>query len=64
MNKLELLELRGTAKSIRIAAVDMLGNLGVGHVGGVMSLIELLTVLYYKVMHVDVNHPNLRTRDR
>ena len=29
-----------------------------------MSLIELLTVLYYKVMHVDVNHPNLRTRDR
>ena len=60
----EVLGLEQIAKRIRIAAIDMLGNLGVGHMGGVMSLVEVLTVLYYRVMNVDVSNPQWRERDR
>jgi transketolase len=41
-----------------------MGRLGYGHVGGSMSIAELLAVLYFAQMKVDPNKPNLRERDR
>lgn len=54
------------AKSAQIRAMtlDAIGFLGVGHVGGCLSLVEVLTLLYYRHMHVDPKDPCLRTRDR
>lgn len=57
-------ELRVFAEEIRVETLKELGHLGFGHVGGSMSVVELLAVLYGKVMHYDPKAPNLATRDR
>ena len=49
----ELVELQEKANEIRILTVDAIGFLGVGHVGGCMSIVEVLTLLYYKHMNID-----------
>ncbi|MEM5781210.1 MAG: transketolase, partial [Lawsonibacter sp.] len=41
-----------------------MGELGVGHIGGSLSLCELLSVLYFKVMRVDPDNPGWTDRDR
>jgi transketolase len=52
------------ATEIRIMTLDAIGHLGVGHVGGCMSLVELLTLLYYRHMHIDPGNPKKRERDQ
>lgn len=41
-----------------------IGTLGVGHIGGSLSIVELLTVLYYKHMNIDPNNSQKEGRDR
>lgn len=41
-----------------------IGTLGVGHIGGSLSMVELLAVLYYKHMNVDPQNPKKEGRDR
>ena len=55
-----------TAKSreIRRLTVASIGDLGVGHLGGCLSVVDVLTVLYYAVMNVDPKNPQMEGRDR
>lgn len=57
-------DLLSKAKEIRIDTLKCIASLGVGHVGGCLSIIELLTVLYFKHMNIDPNNPKLNNRDR
>ena len=41
-----------------------IGTLGVGHIGGSLSMVELLAVLYYKHMKIDPQNPKKEGRDR
>lgn len=41
-----------------------IGTLGVGHIGGSFSIVELLVVLYYKHMNINPQDPNMIVRDR
>lgn len=41
-----------------------IGTLGVGHIGGSFSIVELLVVLYYKHMNINPQDPNMIARDR
>lgn len=53
------------AKMIRRLTIDSIGKLGVGHVGGCLSIADLLAVLYYGgYMHVDPKNPKMEGRDR
>lgn len=52
------------AKQIRIEALKALGNLGFGHVGGAMSVADLLAVLYGGEMNIDPNNPKKHDRDQ
>ncbi len=45
--------LKGKALEIRTTILDMLYNAKSGHPGGSLSIVEILTVLYYK--HLDLN---------
>lgn len=56
--------LRQTATQIRKLTLQCIGELGVGHIGGSLSLCELLSVLYFKAMRVDPKNPNWEDRDR
>ena len=52
------------AKEIRRLTVDCIASLGQGHIGGSLSIVDVLTILYYKHMNVDVNNPSMEGRDR
>ncbi|MGQ9855256.1 MAG: transketolase [Fervidobacterium sp.] len=60
----EIKFLKKKATQIRIITLEMIGHLGVGHVGGSLSIAEALAVLYYKVMKIDPKNPKWEGRDR
>lgn len=62
MNKTNYLE--NQAIEIRKLTLESIGKLGVGHIGGCLSICDLLSVLYFDVMKVQPNHPNDEDRDR
>ncbi len=64
MEKDTLQELEETAKRIRILTIDAIGYLGVGHIGGSLSIVEVLTSLYYRHMNIDPQNPKKRDRDQ
>jgi transketolase len=57
-------DLDARAKSIRRRIITLTGTKGVGHTGGSLSMVEVLTVLYFRVMDVDPEKPRAETRDR
>ena len=60
----ELKNLEATAREIRKKTIDSIGFLGVGHIGGAMSVVELLTILYFRKMHIDPENPQMEDRDK
>lgn len=52
------------AKEIRKLTIQTIGELGVGHIGGALSLSEVLSVLYFDAMNVDANDSKMENRDR
>lgn len=56
-------ELKGFAKQIRIETLKCLRHRGFGHVGGCMSVVEVLAVLYGSVMKYDPANPKMENRD-
>ncbi|HLL64401.1 MAG TPA: transketolase [Micromonosporaceae bacterium] len=51
------------ALRIRERIVDICGNPEGGHLGGSMSLVEVLTALYFDVMRIDPTYPDDPDRD-
>ena len=56
--------LRTLARSIRRHDIQMIHRAKLGHIGGEMSAIDILTTLYFAVLHVDPQQPNKPDRDR
>ena len=52
------------AKEIRINTLRCIANLGVGHVGGSLSIADILSVLYFDQMNIDPKNPSMPNRDR
>ena len=55
-------ELRVFAEEIRVETLKELANLGFGHIGGSMSVVELLAVLYGREMRIDPQNPQWEDR--
>jgi transketolase len=64
LNKEKKIFLMKKANLIRQNIIKAIGTLGVGHVGGSMSLAEVLAVLYYSEMKIKEGEPNWEERDR
>jgi transketolase len=64
MDAVEKKRLEDAAREIRKKTIDAIGYLGVGHIGGALSIVEVLAVLYFKEMNVDPVHPRMPDRDR
>ncbi|MCL2366880.1 MAG: transketolase [Oscillospiraceae bacterium] len=60
----ELLDIKVAAENIRLVTLETLGNIGFGHVGGAMSIVEALAVLYYSELECDPKRPDWAQRDR
>lgn len=57
-------QLKDISKSIRLNTFKAIANAGGGHFGGSLSIIEILTVLYFAVMKIDPKNPDDDLRDR
>ncbi len=64
MNQDEIHELKRIARDVRVLTLSSIAHLGVGHVGGAMSVVDILTYLYYKEMKTDPSNPRDLSRDR
>lgn len=56
--------LQRLALEIRVGAMEEFTALGFGHIGGSMSIADLLAVLYGEVMRVDPKRPDWPERDK
>ena len=61
---LDVKRLKQVALEIRKLTIEEIGNFGSGHIGGSMSIVEMLTYLYYHEMRVDPSDPKKEDRDR
>lgn len=64
MDRNELAFLEDKCRHTRRLIVDEIGKLGVGHIGGCLSTVEALVVLYHKAMNIDPANPKMEGRDR
>ncbi|MDR0712924.1 MAG: transketolase [Bacteroidales bacterium] len=60
----EVKRLEAKALKIRKMTIDAIGYLGVGHIGGALSVVEILTLLYEKHMDVSPTDPRKTVRDK
>jgi len=57
-------DLRVVAEGIRLVTLQTFANIGFGHVGGAMSIIEALAALYGGELRSDPSNPDMVDRDR
>ncbi|MCL2046191.1 MAG: transketolase [Oscillospiraceae bacterium] len=57
-------DLRVVADGIRLVTLQTFSNLGFGHIGGAMSIVETLAVLYSGELRCDPQKPKWENRDR
>lgn len=62
MNKIK--ELENKSKNLRKRIIDVCYKSKAGHVGGSLSGIDILNVLYNHEMNIDAKNPNMENRDR
>ena len=55
--------IKAKAREIRKLTIEEIGNLGSGHIGGCMSMADLLALLYHHKMKVDPANPRWEGRD-
>ena len=52
------------ASELRYVITDMICRSGSGHIGGALSLVEIMVTLYYRSMNIDPANPKWEDRDR
>ncbi len=60
----EIKELEEIAKQTRKDILDVTEWAGGAHIGGALSMVEILVILYYKYMNIDPKNPEKADRDR
>lgn len=64
MDQNEVKALKAFAVRIRLAALDAIHSIGSGHVGGALSIADVLAVLYGREMNIRVEDPKWPERDK
>ena len=63
LSKEKVKELKILAVNIRIETMRAMGTLGFGHLGGAMSIVDTIAVLYGGIMNIDPKNPKWEERD-
>ena len=64
LREVKMEDLKQICADVRADVVTTIGTLGVGHIGGSLSIVDLLVVLYEKHMNIDPKNPKMEGRDR
>ena len=57
-------KLRDIARELRLTVIDVMAWSGGAHVGGSLSCMDILTILYFKYLNIDPKNPQWEDRDR
>ncbi len=57
-------ELKNIAKKVRRGIIEEVYQAQSGHPGGILSVADILTVLYFNELNINENEPNWKERDR
>ncbi len=60
----ELTKLKDVARNLRVTLIDVMAWSGGSHIGGSLSIVDILTILYFKLLKVDPANPDWEERDR
>jgi transketolase len=60
----EIRSLSGIARELRLTMIDVMAWSGGSHIGGSLSITEILTILYFKYLNVKADDPAWPERDR
>ena len=60
----EIKNLENISKDIRCSILTMVKEAEVGHIGGSLSVTEILVALYFKILRIDPKNPFWEDRDR
>ncbi len=60
----EVLRLEKKAYALRVLTLETVGWAGSGHIGGALSAMDILTILYHKYLNIDPSNPAKADRDR
>lgn len=60
----EIIKLKEQAKSIRHDIIDTTVWSGGAHIGGALSMVEIMTILYFKYLNIKPEEPHWEDRDR
>jgi len=64
LNPEEINKLQEISNKIRCSIVTMVKDASVGHIGGSLSVTDILVALYFKVLNIDPKNPDWENRDR
>lgn len=64
LSKVELIDLENKAHEVRKLCVDTVAWAGGGHIGGALSAMDILTIMYYKYLNINPKNPLWEERDR
>ena len=56
--------LQELARALRLTMIDVMAWSGGAHIGGSLSIVEILTILYFKYLNIDPQNPKWEDRDR
>jgi len=57
-------KLENKANAIRKHIIEMISNAEGGHIGGALSIADIMTVLYFYILRIDPENPEWEDRDR
>lgn len=57
-------ELKQKCEQLRLNLIQLIHSGKTGHTGGDLSVLNVLTVLFYRILNVDSAHPKMPKRDR
>ncbi|MDR0496994.1 MAG: transketolase [Treponema sp.] len=60
----EIRSLSGIVRELRLTMVDVMAWSGGSHIGGSLSIAEILTILYFKYLNIKPDDPTWADRDR
>ena len=64
LTKEEKQKLEKLAQELRLTVIDVVAWSGGAHVGGSLSMMDIMTILYFKYLNVDPSNPQWEDRDR
>lgn len=63
-SKASIVEMLSFSQNIRVLTLNMVYKAKASHIGGALSMVDILAILYSQILEIDPNNPDMEERDR